>query len=201
MQEYNLNIPQATIYDNPSQKSFNIKNGKYGGIYKKTYSIVANEDFVIPAIQLKYLDKKTNKIKTISTKEYKIKVLKSTTQTPKIETKNTIKQKEIIKEKIIYVNTELYKLVLSFIGGFIIASLIFALVLFKNTKNNNKKDLLLLKSIKKSTSSSELLKKITPFVNIDTNLDKIIYTLEDNNFENLKSIKKEIIKILKRLKL
>jgi hypothetical protein len=201
LQEYNLNIPQATIYDNPSQKSFNIKNGKYGGIYKKTYSIVANEDFVIPAIQLKYLDKKTNKIKTISTKEYKIKVLKSTTQTPKIETKNTIKQKEIIKEKIIYVNTELYKLVLSFIGGFIIASLIFALVLFKNTKNNNKKDLLLLKSIKKSTSSSELLKKITPFVNIDTNLDKIIYTLEDNNFENLKSIKKEIIKILKRLKL
>ena len=74
---------------------------------------------------------------------------------------------------------------MSFIGGFIIASLIFALVLFKNTKNNNKKDLLLLKSIKKSTSSSELLKKITPFVNIDTNLDRIIYALEDDNFENL----------------
>ena len=199
LEEYNLDIGLATVYDNPSTKDFNIKNGKYGGVYKKTYSIVANEDFTIPSIRLKYFDKRNNKIKTISTKEYKIKVSKTTTKTPKLETKSITQPKEIIKEKIVYINTDFYKLILSFIGGFVIAILICGLIYFFKNKEKKKKEFPLQKSIRHSASSSELLKKLIPFVNIDTNLDKMIYTLENNTFKDLKSIKKEIIEILKRL--
>ena len=51
--EIKLNIPNTTIYDNPSKKEFNLKNGKYGGVYSKTYSIVSQNSFNIPSITLK----------------------------------------------------------------------------------------------------------------------------------------------------
>ncbi len=205
LEEYKLNIPNATIYDNPSEKNFNIKNNQYGGIYKKSYSIVADSDFTIPVITLKYFDKQQQKIKTVKSQQYKIKVngvkvekqklnvqdIKVGELNQKVETKTVTKVIETSdNEKIIY-----------YILGFISALIIFIIYIILNNRKRKQEDIPLFKSIKKCATQNELLKKLSPYINIEENLDKIIYELDSSNKVDLKQIKKQILIIIKELKL
>ncbi len=205
IEEFKLDMPNTTIYDNPSQKDFNIQNGRYGGVYKKSYSIVANKDFKIPVLNLKYFDIKTKKVKIIQTKEYNIKVAGIAPVKQKLEIKqenikpveNNIQTKVI--EKVVVVSTN--DKIIFFILGFVLASVLFLLYSFFRNKEKTIEDFTLEKNIKKCSTQNELLKKVVPFINIDENLDRLIYTLEENNDIKLKQIKKELIVIVKELKL
>ncbi|RLA81772.1 MAG: hypothetical protein DRG78_08675 [Epsilonproteobacteria bacterium] len=202
LEEYSLDIPTATIYDNESKKDFNIQNGKYGGVYTKSYSIVASNNFIIPPITLKYFDKTTKSVKTVSSKAYNIKVNGAIVIKQKLEVKRK-KIEDKIESKVItqVIKTSDHQKLIFFIIGFV-TSLIFILIYkFIKNRQNKKEDLPLISNIKKSKTSSELLSIITPYINIDKNLDKMIYSVEENNKLELKKIKKEIITILKELKL
>ncbi len=207
LEEYNLDIPNATVYDNPSQKDFNIKNGKYGGIYKKSYSIVAQEDFIIPAVVLKYFDKKSQKVKIIKSDEYKIKVDGAVGVKKQLEVKEDplakIEVPKAQEQKIVtkVIETSNNDKILFFVLGFILSSVIFILYLTVKNRQIKEEDMPLQKTIKRCAASEELLKKLVPYINIDENLDKIIYELEQNANVDLRSIKKQVQNILKELKL
>ena len=203
LDEIKLSIPNTTIYDNPSKKEFDIQNELYGGVFNKTYSIVAQNDFKIPQISLNYFDKKTQTIKTIKTKSYDIKVngevkkaaileVAKVEQTPMVSqnTQTNVVEKVIKttdKEKIIF-------FILGMIFSIILISLYF---IFKN-KTVKKEETPLDKQIKKVNSLDELLKLLVVYINIDKQLDKIIYNLENKNSEiELKKVKKEVLNILK----
>ncbi len=206
LDEIKLNIPNATIYDNPSKKEFNIANNLYGGIYKKTYSIVAQNDFEIPPVTLKYFDKKTKSIKIIKTKSYKIKVKgvvkkKATLEVAKSKdiTKD-INTKSKIIEKVI--TTSDNQKIIFFILGVVFSSIVISLFIILKNKKIKKEDTPLSKQIKKANTKDELLKIIVVYINIDKQLDKIIYSLENNMTTiELKKIKKDILNLIKDKKL
>jgi hypothetical protein len=201
LEEFSLDIPNVTIYDNPSNKDFNIKDGKYGGIYKKSYSIVSQNDFKIPPITLKYFDKENNETKTIQTKQYDIKVQGLPKVKKQLEVKKELLQP--IETKVVsrVVETSDNDKILFFILGMLSTLAIFGIyILFSNRKKESE-ELPLEIAIKKCATKTELLKIIVPFVNIDEKLDKMIYKVEKEDFIDLKSIKKELRSIVKGLKL
>ncbi|MEA1914800.1 MAG: BatD family protein, partial [Campylobacterota bacterium] len=60
LDDVKLDIPNVTIYENKAEQKYNVDtNGNYGGVYTKSFSIVAQDDFVIPSIEISYLDKKS----------------------------------------------------------------------------------------------------------------------------------------------
>ncbi len=198
--EIKLNIPNTTIYDNPSQKDYNIKDNKYGGIYTKTYSIVAAQEFVIPPIELNYFDKTTNSIKIIKTKEYKIKVNGVKKQKPQLQVSNTEqeavnnKEKKIVTEVIKTTDNE--KLIY-FIFGILSTIVIFIVIKLLNKKEKEIQTPFQ-KKIKSAKTNNELLNLLVVYINIDKELDKIIFTLEDTKtIKDLKQIKKDVLKIVK----
>ncbi|NQY21364.1 MAG: BatD family protein, partial [Campylobacteraceae bacterium] len=77
LEDIKLDIKNTTIYENKAEIKNLIKDSLYYGSYSKSFSIIADEDFIIPSYILKYFDKNTKTIKTIKTKEYKIKVIKN----------------------------------------------------------------------------------------------------------------------------
>jgi len=200
LEEYILDIPKATIYDNKSKKDFNILNGKYGGVYKKSYSIVASDNFTIPAIELKYFDKISKQIKTVKSKEYTIKVDNTAKSNQQLEIKKG-KTKEVIKEKTVYVNASFAELIQTFLFGFLSATLLFGIIFLLKNKKIQKNELSLEVEIKNCKTITELLKKMTPYVSINTKLDSIIYEMESNKQLNFKKIKRELISIVQELKL
>jgi len=206
LDEIKLSIPNTTIYDNPSKKEFDIQDELYGGVFNKTYSIVAQNDFVIPPISLKYFDKKTKTIKTIKTKSYDIKVkgvvkkaaileVAKIKQTPIVSLATQNIQSNVV-EKIIK-TTDKQKIVF-FILGMIFSTILISLYFIFKNKTSKKEETPLDKQIKKVNSLDELLKVLVVYINIDKQLDKIIYNLENKNSEiELKKVKKEVLNILK----
>lgn len=202
LDEVKLNIAQTTIYDNPSTKEYNLENNLYGGKYTKIYSIVGQNDFTIPSIKLQYFDKKTQTIKTIETKSYDIKVngipkqkAKLELQEPKQEIQDSnsgVAKVEVIKitsdEKIIY-----------FLFGLVVGIIVVIVFSFFKNKTGKNIETPLLKSIQNTKTPKELFKVLLVYINIDEELDKIIYKLETLSQEEFKKEKKNINNLIKEL--
>jgi len=199
LDEVKLDIPNTTIYDNPSKKEYNIENNRYGGTYTKTYSIIGKDDLTIPSIEIQYFDKKTSDIKTIKTKEYSIKVNSKNVKEVKLEILDT--PKKIISPKIntqIVTTTDNEK-IFYFILGLLNGMIFLGLIVFWKKRTKKVKETPLLNSIKKAKTPEELFKILLVYINIDEELDKIIYKLENLSLSEYKKEKVSIIKVMKEL--
>lgn len=204
MEDIKLNIKDATIFEDKPKIQTKIVSDKYTGSYKKSFSIIANKDFEIPQIQLKYFDKATQKVVIKNTPSYKIKVknVKKQESFTGLEKAQVKKQVEVVKEKIVY-KTSLNKMILSFVLGIFLTIISFALYFYIKAKKNSKQkdDLPLIKLVKKSKNENEMMKILLPYIGYNKNLDELIFKLEKDKSIDLKITKNEIIKILETLDL
>jgi len=205
--ELKLKIEDATIYENKAVKTYNIIDDNHGGTYKKTYSIVASEDITIPAVVIEYFHKKSGKIKELKTKQYKISV-ESPTSEKKANLNEILKTSpskldRIEKQVIKIIPTSDNQKIYFFVYGVFFASLIFGLIIYVITKKKNTKmqELPLLKRIKGSKSQRILLNILLPYINKDSHLDEIIFTLDNSEKINLKELKKELILIINKIEI
>ena len=204
LDEFVLDIPGTTIYDNPAKKEFYIQDNQYGGKYTKSYSILSQNDFTIPSVELKYFDKNTKKIKIVKTKEYKIKVngiskTKQKLEIAKVENEKIERSDNFVSKDIKQIATSNFEKIVYFILGFIFASVLFLVYRFLSYKKHNKEETPLLKLVKKSKNKEELFKVLVVYINIDEELDKIIYKLETLSSDEYKKEQKQIMKLLEEL--
>jgi len=200
LEELKLDIPNTTIYDNPSKKEYDIRNKLYGGQYSKTYSIVGKNSFTIPSIEIKYFDKSSETIKTIKTKEHNITVNEKVVHESKLEVAAPV-VKEVIskKEESVVVKITNDEKLIYFMGGLIFGLVLMALYLLWGKRPNKNENTPLLSQVKKAKTSDELFKLLVVYINIDEELDKLIYKLENLPVKKFKDEKSKTIKVLKVL--
>jgi hypothetical protein len=201
LSDIKLNIPNTTIYENEPEKDYGFSDNRYGGVYKKSFSIVASESFVIPSITIKYLDKATNKIEFTATKEHRVKVIrntKSSSTTPKLE-KAQPSSEEVAKTtpKVAFIQTSDNQKILFFMIGLIVGVLASVATLWLlgvrelSTKNSDDNPL------EKVKTSDELLCYLLPLVGKNSTIDRVIFKLEKGEHVDIKKVKK----VLSRLKI
>jgi len=62
IQKFQPNIPNAVVYaDEPVIKS-RLINGDYGGLFTQTITIIADQDYTIPPLHLRYVDARTKQV-------------------------------------------------------------------------------------------------------------------------------------------
>ncbi len=190
IEDFKLDLPNTTIYENKAK----IKDD----VYTKVFSIIANDDFTIPAFELKYFDKKQNKVITKYSQKYNIKV-----QSPQLTSSSSVKLekaqepvKKQIVQKVVY-KTSLVNNILYFILGvvFTVFILVIYLQIKKKKKEKNFQNQDIVKQIKKAKTKEDLLKKLVPYMGKNPKLDRIIFALEKG--DDLKENKKEILKLIK----
>ena len=147
-----LHIPHTTIYE----KSTSPKS--------KTFSILANQDYSIPPIMLKYFNQKSKTVMLTSTPSYAI---------------------HISGGKAYPSLLWLFVLLLIGIGSYGLW------VLHKLAYLDTKK--IFIKKLKKCKSKEELLKKIAPYIDKNRGLTRLIYRLEGCERGEFRRVKKEII--------
>ncbi len=202
LDDIKLNIPNATIYENKAEKKYDVDSeGEYGGTYTKTFSIVANNDFVIEPIQVQFYDKESQTIQMVQTDRYEIKVESDAKQqiAPSVLEKLPQKVEEKVVTKTVYATTQ--EKVIYFILGMIVMAIVVSIIWWiKNRQSSNEKtDLPIQKKIKLAQTNDELLKILVAYLGKDEQLDSIIYSLESKNSVELKTLKKESIKIIERI--
>jgi len=172
--------------------SFDEKIDINGNTLTQKIALVSDRDFIIPPFTLKFFNPKTSKIQTVQTKAIPIKV-----HGAKANQKLNIKRQEQGETKA--VSTEVQKstgvdllwIVVGFITGILVGVL---LMMFKpwNIANKGKK-----RSIK---DPKMLLIKLLPYKDEDSEVKKIVDTLEKNIYEkaDLKIDNKILKEILKK---
>ena len=198
--ELQLDIPNATIYANKATKTYDMINNKYGGTYKKTFSIVANENLIIPPVLLNYFDKKQNKTIQLKTKQYNIKVKNNNVNSDVLQLdKEKVLSAQTVEKKIEVVYTTDNQKSLYFFFGFLFSSLIIVLIYYviKFKEQTSHIETSLEKEIKQTQGINDLLNSLLSYINIDKDLDKMIFILESNKNLNFKQTKKDILKIIK----
>jgi hypothetical protein len=198
IKDINLDSLDGTIYENKAKIDTKYEDGLYKGVYIKTFSIVPNKDMTIPPIKLQYFHKDKNTVIEKYTKAFNIKILnQKNTNLAKLE-----KADRLVKEKIktIEKHSTLDR-VIFFILGIIFSILILGLYLYVIKLRENKKfdETPLIKRLKSAKDKDTLLRVLAIYINKDDNLDKLIFDLEKS--DNINSIKKEIIKLLKTINL
>ncbi len=177
IEDFNINIPGATIYKDDSI----IKNN----IWSQRFAIIAQDDFTIPGFAFSYFDKITQSKKTIATKDIKIKAANKIT--------NNTKNNNFNKNNSVNNRFEYYYLLLGIIIGIVIS---FIFYLFKSiNKNHINKDLV--KQIKVTRNDKALFDLLLPLNSVK--LSEFLYKLEENIYKNKKHKinKKAIINIIR----
>lgn len=199
-----LPITDVTIYENKPQIKTEISNGQYNGNWEKVFSIIANKSFSIPSMSLEYFDKNLKKVVLKQSKKFDIEVIDEDLKKEVILEKvpreiiKEVSPKEIIKvvERFSFLDRTIF-FSLGVITCLLIISLYYYVITSRRKKEENNKPLL--KKVKTSKTKDELIKILAVYLRIDLKLDELIFELEKT--QDFNSLKKEIMEILKELKL
>jgi hypothetical protein len=187
-----LPLSNVTIYENKAIIKTKILENGYLGEYEKTFSLISDKSFEIPSLQLEYYDKENKQIISKTTNSFYIDVVNDEKKEVILEKNN---QKEIIeisslKHKVLF-------FILGVLFCLLIISLYFYVINLKQKKEYKTKPLS--KRVSSSKSKEELIKILAIYLKIDSKLDELILKLEKEG--DFKSLKKEILEVLKNLKL
>ncbi len=164
-------IAHATLYEKESQVFKEKKE------VEKKFAIVAQENYTIPSLSIRYFNPKTDKIVTTRTQPFVIHV----------NNKNK-------KEELSMTEKSLYFLA----GGTTFFALFVLFVLLKKLRNQQKAPSRIEK-LKKINNPEEFFKKVVPLLGKSKALDRLIYRLEEVKDGEFKKLKKELLKELATL--
>ncbi len=193
IKKFTLNIPNAVVYsDEPKIKTY-VKNRKYQGLFLQKVTIIADNNFTIPSISLRYFDKTSKKEKIIQTKPINIEVIGGKKE--KVVVQSALNNHgSDNKTKTVYKVSWLW-IILSFFAGVVLG--VFGVLLIKKEKSKAKKEVPFIEQIKKAKSERELMKLLLPYAK-KSSIIQILEKLEANIYKNAnyKIDKKAIIQAL-----
>jgi hypothetical protein len=184
LDEFGLVIDGVTIYKQKAKKNISIIDDFITSKYEQDFVLLANGDIVIPPFKLTFFDTKSQTLKTIETKEIKIKI------TPNKGLKSTIEKKDSKNSQVDnIISPDRYSKILliglGFIGG-IFATLFYMFIIKKNYHTLFSK---------LNRSDRDILKDILPFVGKSKDIDDVVLHLEENIYKNAKNkINKKVLK-------
>jgi ribosomal protein L21E len=194
-----LSVPDATIYDNKPEVKTQYTQSANKGTYTKSYSILPNSSTTIPSISIKYFDKKTQEVITKKTKAFKIEVKNLVEKKVVLQKAESVKTTKIEK-KVVEKSSTTDKIIYALLGAFITLLILGLYKVVKiSSEKKNKNDTPLINKVKKIKFREDLLKLLVPYLKKDESLDELIFKCEKDI--DIKELKKEIIKLLKELKI
>jgi len=186
-----LNIDGATVYSDKPKKIVDFVDKKLRVKFLQKFSIISDNNFTIPSIDIKYFDLKDKEVKELKTKPIKIEVLNSENVIKKEEVQILKSEKETqapnTKDNLLYL----------FVGifiGIVLSIVIFFITVFVKKKNRSFK-------IKIQKSDKELLNKLFPYISKNSEAQLFAKELYENIYEGKKHKidKKRLKELLKEL--
>ncbi|BAF69519.1 BatD family protein [Nitratiruptor sp. SB155-2] len=187
---FDLNISNAVVYADKPKLKEQFKNGQLHARFTQKFSIIADRDFTIPALQVDYFDLETKKIVHLHSEPISIKVLGAVVKESQPKVQTPIDQQ---KQKIVYKESRKREIFIFFAG--LIAGIGIALIVLL---------LLKWKPLKKElffTDKKELLNRLLPYIANNEKARALAHALYEEIYEGKKHriSKKDVEEVLKDL--
>jgi len=194
IKKFDLNIPDSVVYADEPKVDTHIINGKYGGTFMQTITVVADSNFTIPALTLKFVDSETKEPTEIKSKPIKIFVKGGK------KTDATVAQKEVKQPEVVEKNSEKRESNLNsvefkqkesstsnwliFVIGLLVGILsAFAISKFKKSRVSVKSISNKAHAIRKAKDEKELFELLLPYIKDDPQIEDAVKKLEENLFK------------------
>jgi len=187
LDDFKVEVPNATVYADKSQKSAHLSDGKNAVLFKQKFAIVSDRNFTIPSLSLSFFDGK--EVQKRHSRAFKIKVKNTKVQKTvgKLEKKTAEKVTEKV-EKVTVEKTPMMPLVLTallaFLAGVIVTLFAKNIALFKKEAGEKP----IQTRIKNAKEDKELLSLLLPYVDKTPKLKAIIRELEENIYAGKKHL-------------
>ncbi len=189
VKKFNLDISNAVVYADEPKVVSGFRGKEYGGRFTQKIAIIADSNYTIPSIELKYFDKNSKKEVTKKTAPIDIVVIgdtmaKRVAKTPKIEVATEENRTE--KPQVIVKNEVWYIKYMTLVVGFILGAL--SVMIWQKIKApKEKKEIPIVKKIKRAKSDKELYKILLPYAKDSETIAKELKKLEKNIYKNEKN--------------
>lgn len=183
------NISNIAIFANDAKIKYNLSTKGYHEIYTKKITFVADNNFTIPSITLKYFNVISKKIVILKTKPIKIIILGGSVITKKLQVVTAPKMIKIVSQPLL-LSTKY--LVIAFVVGLMIGILIMLLSPWKYLKKRTVKKDISLKDTRAIIIKLMKYKDNEEVQEMIEELEKKLYTSQDIviNMKKLKILKK-----------
>lgn len=199
VKKFNLDIDNVVVYSDEPKVKAGLNGGVYGGVFTQKVALIADSDFVIPALKFTYYDKNLKKVVTKETSPIKIKVKGGAKNkiVPKLTTNSSNKiqsttkvEQALPKNKISSQKAYLF-LFFGFLMGILVSIGYFKFI----NRKKEKKETSIINKIKKTKGDKELFELLLPYGEKDEYIKNILESLEENIYGNKKTKidKKDII--------
>jgi hypothetical protein len=191
VKKFDLTIDNTIIYSDEPKITSQLHNKIYQGTFTQKIAIIADRDFTIPSLKLKYFDKATQKVKTITTNPIDIKVTggakesqhpssievspNTKIETPKVKT--ITKVERIVEDWYI----KYLFLLLGLIAG---GGATYGFFYLKNKTQTKESDKV--KAIKKAKGDRALFDLLLPYAKEDSIISNTLNKLEANLYRGAK---------------
>jgi len=186
VKKFNPNIDNTIVYADEPKITSKLINGVYQGHFTQKIAIIADQNFTIPPMELKYFDKESKTVKTVKTKPIDIEVIggaKGVLKPSTIEVSPTktiqapTTQKSITKT--VTIKEDGYIKYLFLLLGFILGLLV-AYGIYRFQTKVTKKENDIIKTIKKAKTDKALFELLLPYAKKDKIVSKALDELEEN---------------------
>ncbi len=189
IKKFNLDIDEAVVYSDEPVVSSYFKDGKYGGEFKQSMAIIADQNYTIPPIRLTFVDSKSSRVKSIETKPIDIEVVGgrdlSSNHDREVQVDSSSIDKDVVQNQTTdtknYQNSYIKYLFLA-IGLFFGALLHHLYIRVKRERKSVENSVV--KSIKKAKSDRELFNILLPYSKDSMLISTTLQKLEENIYKN-----------------
>ncbi len=174
--DFVVEVPNATVYADKSKKSFDLNHGKNTILFKQKFAIVSDRNFTIPSLVFTFFN---GEVKKLQSREFKIEVKNTKVhQVAATLEKKVPKMKQevsVVREKTSMLPIMITAL-LSFLSG-VIATVLFNL--WKRRKVQGHENPIEVR-IKNAKEDKALLSLLLPYIDKTPKIQRLIAQLEEN---------------------
>jgi len=176
IETFDIYVAGAQAFKEEPKITHYLHEGKYFGSFIQKSALVAQKDFMIPAFELRYMDVKTDTIKTIRSEEISVKVLNSA---PVAEEELKISRpSEDVKDVNVQENASSFlQGALLLLGGFILG-LIVSIIPWKKVVSKEQS-----KHTVSAKESKEVLQLLMSNMGKDPEIEVLVQLLSENLYE------------------
>jgi hypothetical protein len=207
VKKFNLTIDNTIVYADEPKITSSLVGGVYKGDFSQKIAIIADRNFTIPSIELKYFDKETKKVKKVSTKPIDIEVIggnkgiikpSSVEVSPSQTIQAQTTPQTIIKTKVVKEDRYIKYLFLAL--GFILGALsVYSFNRFQTRTTQKESDMV--KMIRKAKSDKALFEILLPYSKKDKIISNALNKLEANIYrgDTNKIDKEELMEVFEEV--
>jgi len=188
VKKFEFDIANVIIYADEPKISSKEVHGIYQGAFKEKIALIADQNFTIPTLELKYFDKVTKTVKTVRTKPIDIEVVGgsktsiSPASTIEVSPSQVIQAPTKAEPKVIIEKEDAYLKYLFLVIGFIVGVVVMLLVNFF-TKKEKKREVNIVKMIQKAKDDRALFTLLLPYSKEHTRISTALNQLEENLYK------------------